>query len=177
MHSTPKSDDILYAIDNTHVLREPDRRIESFGSSKFKFIMITELMDSVGRIKVRRGEVESHKPQIIKPAAYSSIELDGFDDKTRELLDWLKDKGLEPVFFQYGFSFKRTNANEEIIQDSLESVKERVLSVVHNEDDPMLAVIEGIEDAWEVGLLKFSINMIQKSQEINQFDYKRNGLI
>ena len=159
------------------MLREPDRRIESFGTSKFKFIIITERMDSVGKIKVRRGEVEAQKPQIIKPAAYSSIELDGFDDKARELLDWLKKKGLEPVFFQYGFSFKRSNASEEIIHDSLESVKDRVLSKAHKDDDPMLAVIEGVEDAWEVGLLKFSIDMIQKSQEINQFDYQRNGLI
>lgn len=177
MHSTPKPDDIQYAMENTHVLREPDRRIESFGTSRFKFVIITEQMDSVGKIKVRRGEVESHKPQIIKPAAYSSVELDGFDDKARELLDWLKEKGLEPVFFQYGFSFKRTNTNEEIIQDSLESVKDSILSETHDEDDPMLAVIEGVEDAWEIGLLKFSIDMIQKSQEINQFDFKRNGLI
>lgn len=177
MNSAPKPDDIQYAMENTHVLREPDRRIESFGNSKFKFIIITELMDSVCKIKVRRGEVEAHKPQIIKPAAYSSIELEGFEDKAKDLLEWLKAKGLEPVFFQYGFSFKRTNANEEILDDRLDSVKDRLLTEAYEEDDPMLAIIEGVEDSWEIGLLKFSIDMIQKSQEINQFDYKRRGLL
>ncbi len=176
MHS-PKLDDIEYAMDNTHVLREPDRRIDTFGNTRFRYIIISEVMDSVGRIKVRRGEVDAHKPQIIRPTNYSSIELDGFDDRAQEFLDWLKSKGIEPVFFQYGFSFKRTAHTEEIIADSIESVKEKVIEEVYQEDDPMMAVLEGVDNAWEVALLKFSIDMIQKSQEINQFDYKRKGLI
>ncbi len=174
---TPKPDDIEYAMENTHVLREPDRRIDTFGSSRFRFIIISEIMDSVGRVKVRRGEVEAHKPQIIRPTSYSSVELEGFDERAQEFLSWLKSKDLEPVFFQYGFSFKRTQATEEIIADSINSVKEKILEEVYKEDDPMMAVIEGIDSSWEIGLLKFSIDMIQKSQEINTFDYKRKGLI
>lgn len=172
-----KQDDIQYAMENTQVLREPDRRIDTFGSTRFKFIMISEMMDSVGKIRVRTGEVEAQKPQIIKPTAYNSVELEGFEEKAAELLDWLKKNGQEPVFFQYGFSFKRTNASEEIISDRLEAVKDRVLSEAHESNDPMMAVIEGVDDAWEVGLLKFSIDMVQKSQEINEFDYRRKGLI
>lgn len=173
----PSQDTIQYAMENTHVLREPDRRIDTFGSTRFKFVIVSELMDSVGKVKVRRGEVEAQKPQIIKPMAYNSVELEGFDEKARELLDWLKDKGVEPVFFQYGFSFRRTTVEEEVISDHFEQVKERVLEKVYRDDDPMVAVIVGVEDAWEIGLLKFSIDMIGKSQEINQFDFQRRGLL
>lgn len=172
-----KQDDIQYAMENTHVLREPDRRIDTFGTTRFKFIIISEMMDSVGKIRIRTGEVEAQKPQIIKPSAYQSVELEGFDEKAEKLLEWLKQNGQEPVFFQYGFSFRRTNGSEEILSDQLDSVKDRVLSEVHEQDDPMMAVIEGVDDAWEVGLLKFSIDMVQKSQEINQFDYRRKGLL
>ena len=134
-------------------------------------------MDSVGKVRVRTGEVEAQKPQIIKPSAYDQIQLEGFDEKAEEFFAWLKEKGVEPVFFQYGFSFKRTEANEEIISDRFELVKERVLEAADETDDPMMAVMEGIDDAWEVGLLKFSIDMIEKSQSINQFDFKRRGLL
>lgn len=164
-------------MENTHVLREPDRRIDTFGVTKFKFTIISELMDSVGKIRVRSGEVEAQKPQIIKPAAYNNVELEGFDQKANEFLAWLKDKGLEPVFFQYGFSFRRTEANEEIITDHMANVKDKVLAAAHEKDDPMMAVIEGVDDAWEVGLLKFAIDIIGKSQEINKFDFKRRGLL
>lgn len=170
-------DSIQYAMENTMVLREPDRRIDTFSSTRFRFAIITEDMDAVGKVKVRRGEVEAQKPQIIKPAAYNTVELEGFDEKAQELLDWMKQKGVEPVFFQYGFQFKRTGVQEQVYSDSIEHVKERVLEEAYKEDDPMLAVVEGIDDTWEVGLLKFTIDMIEKSQSINQFDFQRRGLL
>lgn len=169
--------DIEYAMEHTHVLREPDRRIDTFGSSTFHFIILSEVMDDANKVVLRRGRVEAHKPQIIKPTQYSSVELEGFNDGAREFLDWLKENDLEPVYFQYGFNFKRTNVKSEIITGAYETVKAEILDKVHKEDDPMMAVMESIEDAWEIGLLKFSIDIIQKSQEINQFDFKRKGLI
>ncbi len=173
----PKQSDIKYAMEHTHVLREPDRRIDTFGSSRFHFIILSEVMDEVNKVVLRRGTVDAYKPQIIKPTHYSSVELEGFDEKAREFLDWLKENDMEPVYFQYGFNFKRTEVNSEILTGEYETVKAEVLDKVHAEDDPMMAVMESIEDTWEVGLLKFSIDMIQKSQEINQFDFKRKGLI
>ena len=173
----PEIDAIQYAMEQTKVLREPDRRIDTFNATRFRFTIISELMDSVGKVRVRRGEVEAHKPQIIKPASYNAVELEGFDEKARELFDWMKKNGQEPVFFQYGFQFKRTQVQEEIITDSLEMVKERVLEEAYREDDPMMAVVEGVDDTWEIGLLKFTIDMIEKSQSINQFDFKRRGLL
>jgi hypothetical protein len=173
----PEIDAIQYAMEQTKVLREPDRRIDTFSATRFRFTIVSELMDTVGKVRVRRGEVEAQKPQIIKPAAYNTVELEGFDEKARELLEWMKEKGQEPVFFQYGFHFKRTQVQEEIISDSIEMVKEKVLEQAHREDDPMMAVVEGVDDTWEVGLLKFTIDMIEKSQSINQFDFKRRGLL
>ena len=173
----PEPIDIQYAMEHTHILREPDRRIDTFGSSRFHFIILSEMMDEVDKVIVRKGTVEAFKPQIIKPAHFSSVELEGFDDKARAFLDWLKENNMEPVYFQYGFNFKRTEVNSEIITGAYETVKSQILDKVHTEDDPMMAVMEAIEDTWEIGLLKFSIDMIQKSQEINQFDFKRKGLI
>ena len=38
-------DDIQYALETTEVLHEPDRRIDTFGDTRFEFRMISELMD------------------------------------------------------------------------------------------------------------------------------------
>lgn len=173
----PDQVDIQYAMEHTLVLREPDRRIDTFGNSRFHFIILSEMMDEVGKVIIRKGTVEAHKPQIIKPTHYSSIELEGFDGRARELLDWLKENNIEPVYFQYGFNFKRSEISTEMVTGNYETVKAQVLDKVHEEDDPMVVVMEAIEDTWEIGLLKFSIDMIQKSQEINQFDFKRKGLM
>jgi hypothetical protein len=165
----PDQVDIQYAMEHTRVLREPDHRIDTFGNTKFHFIILSEMMDEVGRVILRSGTVE--------PTMYSSVELEGFDDKAQGLLDWLKMNNIEPVYFQYGFNFKRTKVSNETITGSYETVKAQVLDKVRVEDDPMMVVMESIEDTWEIGLLKFSIDIIQKSLEINHFDFKRKGLI
>ena len=43
--------------------------------------------------------------------------------------------------------------------------------------NPALAIIQGVDDAWEASLLKFSLEMIMNSHEINTFDFKRRGLL
>jgi len=170
-------DSIQYAMETARLLHEPDRRIDTFGATRFKFTMLSEPMDSVGQVRIRQGEMEAQKPQIIRPEAMSGIELDGFQEKADEFLDWLKKNKLEPVFFQYGFVFKRSHVTEGLLNENMLTVRERVLDDVKSTGDPMLAVMEGVDDAWEVSLLKFAMDMIGKSADINVFDFKRKGLL
>ena len=81
-----KPDDIQYALETTRVLREPDRRIDTFGDTRFEFQLISELMDQVGQVRIRTGEVEAMRPRILRPEPYREIELEGFDDSARALL-------------------------------------------------------------------------------------------
>ncbi len=170
-------DSIQYAMETARLLHEPDRRIDTFGATRFKFTMLSEPMDSAGQVRIRQGEMEAQKPQIIRPEGMQGIELDGFQEKAGEFIDWLKANKLEPVFFQYGFIFKRSHVTEGLLHDNMETVRDRVLADVRATGDPMLAVMEGVDDAWEVCLLKFAIDMIGKSSDINMFDFKRKGLL
>ena len=164
-------------METAQLLHEPDRRIDTFGSTRFKFTMLSEPMDSIGQVRVRQGEMEAQKPQIIRPDRMGEVELDGFHEKAGEFLDWLREQNMEPIFFQYGFMFKRGTVSEELVHDSMEAVRDRVLEDVRKTGYPMLAVMEGVDDAWEVCLLKFAIDMIGKSSDINTFDFKRKGLL
>ncbi len=178
MHSP---DDIQYALETTQVLREPDSRIQTFGETRFEFQLISELMDRTGEVRIRTGEVEAMRPRILRPSAYQEVELEGFDASARarfdKLVEKLKDDGKDLAFLQYGFRFRRGQVHEEIIHDSLENVRERVLEDIRRSGNPSRAIIEGVDDAWEISILKFSFEMILRSHEINAFDFKRRGLI
>jgi hypothetical protein len=178
MHSP---DDIHYALETTKVLHEPDRRIDTFGETSFEFQLISELMDRVGEVRIRTGSVEAMRPRILRPSAYQEVELEGFDPSARarfdKLVDQLKSEGKDLAFLQYGFQFKRGQVHEEIIHDSMDAVRERVLEDIRRSGNPALAIIEGVDDAWEISILKFSFEMIMRSHEINAFDFKRRGLI
>ncbi len=54
---------------------------------------------------------------------------------------------------------------------------ERVLAEIRTSGNPLTAVILGVDDTWEICLLKFTLEMIHKSHKINLFDFKRRGLL
>jgi len=170
-------DDFQYAMETTRVLHEPDRRIDTFGSTRFEFHILSEQMDSVGKVVIRRGEVEAQKPQLIKPAGFSDIELEGFDPKVMQVIEHLRDIGADLSFLRYGFQFRRSHVSEEIVHDRIETVRDNIMAEVRRTGNPSLAVIESVDDAWEVGVMKFTLEMIIKSSEINRFDFKRKGLL
>jgi hypothetical protein len=170
-------DNFQYAMETTTVLREPDRRIETFGATRFEFEILSEEMDRVGRVSVRRGEVEAQKPQLIKPDGFSDIELEGFDPKVLRVIEHLKEQGLDLSFLQYGFQFKRSDVSTEVVHDRIENVCDRAMEAVRISGNPSLAIIRGVDDAWEVGIMKFTLDMIMKSNDINRFDLKRRGLL
>ena len=177
----PSQDDIQYAMETTRVLHEPDHRIQTFGETRFEFQLISEPMDQVGKVRIRTGEVEAMKPRILRPEPYQDIELEGFDDSAParfdEMVQKYKEQGRDLAFLQYGFRFKRGAVNEELVQDSIDSVRERVMDDIRRSGNPARAIIEGVDDTWEISILKFSFEMILRSHEINAFDFKRKGLI
>ncbi len=178
MHS---QDDIQYALATTKVLHEPDRRIDTFGETRFEFQLLSELMDDVSQVRIRSGEMDAQRPRIMRPESYRDVELDGFDDETRgkfdRMVEKFRDEGRDLAFLQYGFRFRRGQVREEIVHEPIESVRRRVLDDLRVSGNPALAVIEGVDDAWEISILKFSFEMIMRSQGINTFDFKRRGLL
>ena len=164
-------DDIRYAAEMTRVVYEPDRRIDTFGDTRFNFLLLSELMDEVNVVRVRSGWVEAEKPKIIRPSIYNEISTEGFSGEAKRFFDWLSKNG--PGFLtllEYGFRFKRSEVSDIVVRG-------RLLDQVRNGEDTFMALIEGVDDAWEVSLLKFTVEMIQKSHEINIFDFKRKGLL
>ena len=64
-----------------------------------------------------------------------------------------------------------------MFRDPIESVIERTKSHVQHREDHLSAVIQGVDDAWEVCLLKFTIDMIERSSSGNIGDFRTRGLI
>lgn len=170
-------DDVQYALETTSVLYEPDRRIDTFGNTRFEFQLVSELMDSVGQVRIRSGEVEANRPTIIRPEPFQEVEFDGFGDDAQRLYEWMQAQGADLALMKYGFQFRRGEVREELVHDSLDAVREKVVAEARRVGNPLLAVIEGVDDAWEISVLRFTFEMVQKSHGINVFDFQRKGLL
>ena len=77
---------------------------------------------------------------------------------------------------RYGFQFRKTNFAEKVVKESMEDALGRLEEEIRRGDDPCAALIAGVDDVWEVCLLKFTMEMIQRSAGENIAEWKRRGL-
>jgi len=172
-----KQDDIEYALENTKVILAPDRNIATFGSTSFEFHLISELMDRVDQVRVRTGRIDAERPQILSPDYFSRLLLEGFGEKAQQYVQRLREQARQIAVLRYGFEFRKSAVAEETVSASLQSVIDRTLRQVEGGADPRSAIIHGVDEAWEVCLLKFTIELIERSAGNNFGDFRRRGLI
>jgi hypothetical protein len=172
-----RQDDFDYAIENTQVILAPERQIATFGSTSFNFYLISELMDRVDQVRVRNGKIHAERPQILTPEHYCRLLLEGFGEKAQRYVDQLREHARNVAVLRYGFQFRKTDVTEETLRDSIDAVINRTKHRVENENEPLSAVIQGVDDAWEVCLLKFTIDLIERSSGENLGDFRKRGLL
>ncbi|HEY2140152.1 MAG TPA: hypothetical protein VGH00_08730 [Chthoniobacterales bacterium] len=170
-------DDFQYAIENTRVILAPERQIASFGSTSFRFYLISELMDQVNEIRVRDGRIHAERPQIVTPEHYCRLLLEGFGDNAEKYVELLRERTRDMAVLRYGFQFRKTDVVENRVRDTMEAVVERTRREVERSEEPLSAVIQGVDDAWEVCLLKFTIDLIERSSGSNLGDFRRRGIV
>jgi hypothetical protein len=169
-------DSIQYAIENTRVMVAPQSRIETFGTTVFRFFMVTELMDSVGAVRVRDGRLHAERP-IITPAHFQKMLGEDFGEQAGEFLEWLQRHAPDFAVMRYGFQFRKTDMQEAIVNSPVDAVLGRLREQVDRAEDPLSTVIHGVDEGWEVCLLKFATDMIQRSAAGNVDEWKRRGLL
>ncbi len=167
--------DIQYALENTKVIHSPDRRIESFGTTSFDFYLVTELMDKVDEIRVRAGRIQADRPKLLTPDNLAKLLLDGFGDAANEFGQMLQARNA--AFLKYGFQIRKDNVSENLVHDSVEAVLDRVMNQVPESERSGSAIIHGVDEGWEICLLKFTFELVEQSAQINWFYFRRKGLL
>jgi hypothetical protein len=170
-------DDFDYALENTQVILAPDRQIATFGSTSFNFYLVSELMDRVDQVRIRNGKIHAERPQILTPEHYCRLLLEGFGEKAERYVDQLREHARNISVLRYGFQFRKTDLSEQTFRDSIDAVINRTKRRVETGNEPLSAIIQGVDDAWEVCLLKFTIDMVERSAGGNLGDFRKRGLL
>jgi hypothetical protein len=171
-----KADDFNYAMENTRVVVAPANAIETYGQTSFRFSLLTEPMDEIGTVRLRRGMIHAERPRILAPQYVSRMLLEGFGERAREFAGWVEEQ-KDFHMLRYGFSLRKTDLSEQVMREPMESALERLEDEIRRENDPMAALIEGIDDAWEVCLMKFTMDLIRRSAGENVAEWKRRGFL
>jgi hypothetical protein len=165
--------DFWYAVNNTEVISVPERRLETFGATMVNYHLVTELMDSVDKVRVREGKLKAFRPEIITPQSIDQMMLEGFGSEAGDYADWLHKHAKDMQILKYGFKVQKQEVNDYILTDPLPTVVERVKEQVAERGDPLDAVLVGVDRPWEVCLLKLMVELVQHSVAGNIQDIRQ----
>jgi hypothetical protein len=124
-------------------------------------------MDTVGKVRVREGRMQALRPQIITPSSYSTMILEGFGEQAQRYVEWLKEHEDTVRILRYGYTLKQEAFSEQVVSDGTEAVLERVKAEAEARNDPFAAVILGVDDPWDVCLVRLFWTVIRNSAQEN----------
>ncbi len=151
----------------------PRGRLETFGSTLINYRLVTELMDSVGQVRIREGRIQAFRPEILTPQTFLESPLEGFETaQADDFVRWLREHESDLVLLKYGFKIRHENATESIVHDSIENVLDRVRADLRSREDPLAALVLGVDEPWEVCLLKLLFEVVRQSAPVNARDLR-----
>jgi hypothetical protein len=170
-----KQFDFWYAVNNTELIATPTSRLETFGDTIVNYHLVCELMDRPDKICIREGHLKALKPALITPQSLGQMDLEDFGKDANQYADWLARHGGDLKILQYGFRIQKQEIKEYVVTDTIANVTERVKAEVDAKEDPLSAVLTGVDDPWEVCLLKLMVDLVQHSAKGNIQDIRQQA--
>ena len=171
--------DLIKAVQKTRVARKPLQHLATFGTTIINYYVITEpIYSDIDELKketvVRTGRVNSEKPQIVTPTY--ALNLKGFSSEAYKYLEFISNKfGVNSpgVLYQY----KNEPGKINILNGSVEEVSNNIIKELNTKKDKLTAVIVGVDELWDVSLLKFIHDFTSESLVSNVNEFNSRGLL
>lgn len=162
---------IEYAIKYTEVVRPPKQQLATFGATNIYYYLVTELTEWV--IVVREGRVIAARPKIVTPSYL--VNLEGFSPQAKRFIEMMAERyPHEPGIF---YSYKNEPREMNIVSEPINAVIDKINQRIDDQRDPLSAIIKGVEELWDVSLLKFTYELTRNSLSRNVAELEKSGLL
>lgn len=170
---------IEYAIAHTEVIRPPTQRMATFGETQVYYYLVAEpvyveLTGGTGETVVREGKVMAERPKIVTPNYLVNL-FQGFEHG-REYAEYIRHRygNYEPgLLYRYRNEPKGTN----IVSGTIDEVVGRLNEMIDKEINPLTSIIKGVDEMWDVSLMKFIHEWTRHSVPGNVSELNRLGLL
>ena len=168
-------------VRQTRVVRPPRQTLATFGVTTIRYHLVTEpsyeeLYAAHGDAEavVRDGTVTAERPQVVTPNYLMKTE--GFGQNAREYLEQ-----VERLYGQGSLGLLYTYKNEpsrmEIVSGGPDEVADRIGRDLDARERPLEAVIRGVDELWDVSLIKFIFELTNDSVGSNLAELRSSGLL
>jgi hypothetical protein len=170
---------IEQAARRTEILRHPRQHLATFGITNIYYYLLTEpsyseLTNDTNETVIREGRVIAERPKIVTP--YYLTHLEGFSYDARryfEMLLSMHGPDTPGLFYTYKNEPRALN----IVSDRWSTVVDKLNTEIDKKGDPLMSIIKGQDDLWDVSLLKFIYEISTRSAPANIAQLGSRGLL
>ena len=173
---------IQYAIENTRVVRPPRQALATFGVTNIRYYLVTEPVYSglegvntgPEETVVREGRVIAEKPKIVTPYYLANI-FEGFEHG-KEYAEFIMRRygPHEPGLL---YRYRNETGEVSIVSGGTDAVVERLNGIIDSDSDHLSAIVKGVDDMWDVSLMKLVHDVARHSLQKNVMDMYQHGLL
>lgn len=170
---------IEYAISHTEVLRSPKQTLLTFGTTTIYYYLLSEpsykeLVQGEEETVIREGRVRAERPKVVTPSYLINVE--GFSEHAKRYFEMIvREYGTHtPGLF---YSYKNEPKELNIVSSDIGSVVRKLGETIDKEGNQLSTIIKGVDELWDVSLLKFIFDMTRNSVGNNMLELGRRGLL
>ena len=167
------------AIEQTWVVRYPRQRLATFGTTNILYYVVTKpIYEDTDVSKqegvVRTGRVLAEQPAVVTPTY--AMSLQGFSPEAYEYLsDVSRQSGPNSpgILYQY----KNEAGKMEIVGGVPSEIAHKISGDLDKRNEDMSVVMVGVDELWDVALLKFIYEFTSSSVAGNIQEFRTRGLL
>ena len=167
------------AIEQTRVIRFPRQRLATFGTTNISYYVVTEpiyqeLEPNNQEGVVREGRVVAQRPAVVTPTF--ALNLQGFSPEAYEYLrETAREYGANSpgILYQYRNDFGKMD----IVTGDAGEIARRISGDLDRRDENMSVVMVGVDELWDVALLKFMYEFTSSSVAGNVQEFQSRGML
>ena len=171
----------MKAVEQAYVVKFPKQHLATFGTTNINYYVVTEPIYTAidpGKKElegvIRKGRVIAEKPSIITPRY--AMSLSGFSD---DAYDYMKRASqiYGPNSPGILYRYRKEEGQLDVVSGMPQQIARNISNELNRKKDNLSVVMVGIDEFWDVALLKFSYEFTSSSISYNAREFDSSGLM
>ncbi|TDO94376.1 hypothetical protein DFR79_10354 [Halanaerobium saccharolyticum] len=173
---------IKEVLENTEILLEPDDLISTEHDTTLHYYVLSkpyyldEFPEEGPETKVREGKITWEKPKLLTPDYM--INMSGFSGEAKDAMQIIAQENPDLAGLLYKMNYKKQSISTFTIAREIEAAEAEIREDIDEDDSSLTVIIKGVDELWDVSLMKFIQTLMLKSAYKSQLpDYEEKGFL
>ena len=168
-----KNESLDHIFEKTKIILSPKQTLATFGITNIYYYLTSQILDKPNKIRVREGNVKAERPRIIPYGGLKDM-FEGFGKTGKDFEEIFKEKYSDKLrILEYKFENKYIKS--QTFTGNIDNVTSLIAKDIESKNRPLTTIIKGIDDYWQVSLMKFIVDVASKAFYSNITELEERG--